>query len=331
MTATRLHDPIEVERDGVTVEKTVREEDHGVVHVELAVRSERSAPSRVRLVETVPEEVPPDEVGPHPDYEADWTLDDGGQLEYAATLQSGGEATTVYGIRNPDQEVIEGLDLAPLLEVSTASAAELDEEDSDAPDGDGLDPVGAPDDSAASADGGTATAPDAGTGTSSETAPDAGPGADADADGEAADPPDAPGGVASALAAELRAGNVPEEDVEELRAALDREREAEPSNSLEVRFRRVRRTVEDLAAYRDALEEFIDDNGTAAQTLEDLDGDLEELRSTVADLEKRLDRHADRLERLDALAEAVDRLEDDLDEEREWRAGLQSAISEDRA
>jgi hypothetical protein len=125
---------------------------------------------------------------------------------------------------------------------------------------------------------------------------------------DAADPPDEgtaattdAESLASALAAELRAGTVPEDDLAVLRDALDREQESESDR---VRLEHLQRQYHDLAAYTDALSTFIDENGSADDVLADL-------RERVADLEEleaRLDDLADGF----ADEAAVDALEDDL-------------------
>jgi polyhydroxyalkanoate synthesis regulator phasin len=150
-----------------------------------------------------------------------------------------------------------------------------------------------------------------------------------DAGGEAAGaavPAATPGSVAAALAAEIRAGEVPEADVETLRDALaPAVPEPEPSvpRSVEVRIDRLQNRTEDLAAYTDALEEFIDEEGTGAAVIEGVRSDLDGVRADVSAVEERLaaveetdERLADRLDDaradLDAAAERVSAVESDV-------------------
>ncbi len=135
-----------------------------------------------------------------------------------------------------------------------------------------------------------------------------------------------PGSVAAALAAEVRAGEVAAGDVETLRDALaPAAPEPEPSvpRSVEVRIDRLQNRTEDLAAYTDALEEFIDEEGTGAAAIEGVRSDLDDARADVAAVEERLatveetdERLADRLDDaradLDAAAERVSAVESDV-------------------
>jgi hypothetical protein len=168
------------------------------------------------------------------------------------------------------------------------------------------------------------------------------------------DPTDAGSGVAAgsesvaaALAAELRADRVDDDDL----AVLREELEGAVPTSVEVRVGRLQSQVEDLLAYRGALADFLDENGTAdvlddlndavadlSDRVEDLEADLsdasadrEALRADVADASDRLDAVADDLEDLERTAERLDErlteieeLESDVDEVREELEDLRS-------
>ena len=150
--------------------------------------------------------------------------------------------------------------------------------------------------------------------------------ADDGADDAGPTPAATPGSVAAALAAEIRAGEVEAGDVETLQDALaPAAPEPEPSvpRSVEVRIDRLQNRTEDLAAYTDALEEFIDEEGTGAAEIEGVRSDLDDARADVAAVEERLatveetdERLADRLDDaradLDAAAERVSAVEADV-------------------
>ena len=93
------------------------------------------------------------------------------------------------------------------------------------------------------------------------------------------------GGIAAVLAAELRNDNVSEED----RALLQKELGSGVPRSVEVRLSRVQSQVEDLSAYTDALEEFIDENGTATDIFGDLRADVQELSTEIDEISVELD------------------------------------------
>ena len=130
-----------------------------------------------------------------------------------------------------------------------------------------------------------------------EPAADAAPAA-----GAAADATD---GLAATLAAEIRSGEVSEADLETLRDEFD----SGLPRSDDVRIRRLQSQLADLSAYADAIEEFIDDEGTGAELVERLDAELENVTAELEDLHDGLDDAADDRE---ALREGIDGVESDL-------------------
>ena len=131
-------------------------------------------------------------------------------------------------------------------------------------------------------------------------------GAEAD-DSDVATAPatDAEGGLAATLAAEIRAGEVSDADLDTLRGELD------PGlpRSADVRIRRLQSQLADLEAYSDAIKEFIDDEGTGAELVERLDAELEAVTTELDGLQDGLDAAADDRE---AIRNDVDALGDDL-------------------
>jgi len=126
-----------------------------------------------------------------------------------------------------------------------------------------------------------------------------------DAAPEAGTAAEADGGLAATLAAEIRAGDVSEADLETLRGELD------PGlpRSADVRIRRLQSQLADLEAYTDAIEEFIDDKGTGAELVERLDTELEAVTAELETLHDGLDAAADGREKLRG---GIDTLGDDL-------------------
>ena len=113
------------------------------------------------------------------------------------------------------------------------------------------------------------------------------------------------GGLAATLAAEIRAGEVSDADLETLRGEFD----SGLPRSADVRIRRLQSQFADLETYVDALEEFIDDEGTGAELVERVDAELKEVTTEIADLREGLDAAADDRE---SIHEGVDALDDDL-------------------
>ena len=126
-----------------------------------------------------------------------------------------------------------------------------------------------------------------------------------DSDVAAAPATDAEGGLAATLAAEIRAGEVSDADLDTLRGELD------PGlpRSADVRIRRLQSQLADLEAYSDSIKEFIDDEGTGAELVERLGAELEAVTTELEDLHDGLDAAAaDR----EAIRDDVDALGDDL-------------------
>jgi hypothetical protein len=149
--------------------------------------------------------------------------------------------------------------------------------------------------------------------------------------------------VAATLAAEIRAGAVDDDDLAVLQEAF----EGEVPTSVDVRVGRLQSQIEDLLAYRDALADFLDENGTAEEVVGELSEDLHELTDRVDALESTLaeadddrealhedvsavtDRVDDVADRVDGVATDLDDLEsieDELDDLRDFRDRLSSAF-----
>ncbi len=144
--------------------------------------------------------------------------------------------------------------------------------------------------------------------------------------------PPRPGSVAAALADEIRAGEVAEGDLDVLREELD----LEVPESTNVRLRHLQSRVDDLSAYTEALEKFIDENGTAQDVVDDFESEVDALREELADVREGVEnakddgaqtraRVADLEDDVAAVSEETDRVEDlgaDLEDVREDLDGV---------
>jgi len=117
------------------------------------------------------------------------------------------------------------------------------------------------------------------------------------------------GSVAERLAEELRSGEVSEEDKDAITEALDLE--PEPSSVETARIEHLQSRVEDVAAYAEALEEFLDEEGTAEELIEDFRSDVEDLRGEVQELDDEVGELDEAVQDLDA---EVDTVQSDLGE-----------------
>jgi len=112
---------------------------------------------------------------------------------------------------------------------------------------------------------------------------------------------DTDAGLAATLAAEIRSGEVSDDDLETLRGELDRGL----PRSADVRIRRLQSQMADLDAYADAIKEFIDSEGTGAELVERLDDELEAVTAELEDLREGLDAAAGDREEIRADIEAL--------------------------
>lgn len=155
--------------------------------------------------------------------------------------------------------------------------------------------------------------------------------------------------VVDALVEALREDRVSDEQ----RSVLREELGTNPSTSTDVRFRHLQSRLEDVVAYADAMEEFLDEEGTAKDVLDELraevdafDSDLDEIRDTldtaaaerdglereVGDITDEVDRLVAERERLDdqvtALTEEVESLREEVADMASMRAQLAEAFTD---
>jgi archaellum component FlaC len=199
-----------------------------------------------------------------------------GDLEAGSLLDE--DDTPAPRDRNADAVSVVG----PRDEGVTPIDTDSDDEDADddAPDAvpsaaaaDALDPRSGADDGAAAelepepdpdSEDGTGTTDDAGAAGSSTPAPS--------------------DSIAATLAAEIRAGTVDDDDLAVLQEAFG----GEVPTSVDVRVGRLQSQIEDLLAYRDALADFLDENGTAEEVVGEVSEELHDLTDRVDSLEASL-------------------------------------------
>ncbi len=150
----------------------------------------------------------------------------------------------------------------------------------------------------------------------------------------------AEGSLVAALATELEEGTVPAGDVERLRAALGRQRDS--PQGVAGRVERLRRDVDEVLAYTDALAESLDENGTGAEEVAELQAEVDDFRGEIERLEADLEAArttAGRVEgRVDdieaALSDGFEGMREGLEalceEGRGLRGDLESSNTDDR-
>ncbi|KTG30811.1 hypothetical protein [Haloferax profundi] len=114
------HEPegvISVSDGEVTVEKTFAADEFPVPAIKFVIASTRDEPTRVRVIDRIPESFTMESVGFHPEYDSEnWTAYKDHRVEYERTLDPGEEVVTVYGIRLTDGHQREDFLEEPTLE-----------------------------------------------------------------------------------------------------------------------------------------------------------------------------------------------------------------------
>lgn len=355
-------DVLVVARDGITVEKSFEPDDFPVPAIAFVFRSDRDEPVSVRLVDSVPEDISPENIGFHPNYGAEFwgVVDDG--IVFERELAPGEEYTTVYGLRGDDTDVPSKFLSDPTIESVTPSLdgeggsetgdgagddvdieADRDTEDGGGDTNVGVDPDPETADSAGNngntdTDSGSAAAEDAtgATGDDEDGGADEPAGSDRNADPADGEPDSA--SVVDELLAELEGADPDDPEIVALREALG----VGPAGAaVEARIEHLQSAVADLEAYTDAFEAFLDENGDAQQILDDINEQYERTHARLDDIEAtaeaanesarstetRLDdEFGDVREEIDALESEIESLSEELSEVVEMRKRLTEAL-----
>lgn len=104
MTNAESEDIVTVSSDGVTVEKSFEPDEFPVPAIAFALRSDRETAVSIRLTDSVPDDVAPENIGFHPKYGAEfWGIEDD-RIVFERELTGGEEYTTVYGLRGGSED-----------------------------------------------------------------------------------------------------------------------------------------------------------------------------------------------------------------------------------
>jgi predicted nucleic acid-binding Zn-ribbon protein len=131
----------------------------------------------------------------------------------------------------------------------------------------------------------------------------------------------APEEVPSVFVNQLRSGAVSDDEIEALREALG----IQARRSTEARIEHVESRLTEFDAYVEALEAFIDENGTADEAIADLEATVDELNDRIASLENELE---DVREQQATMRETVDDHDDELSAVEERTDALETRIED---
>jgi archaellum component FlaC len=340
MSGSEQYERVSVSSDGVTVDKRFEEDEFPVPAIAFEIQSSRSEMVTVVIVDDVPEDVAVEDLGFHPEYGSEyWTIDEN-QITFEREIEAGAEYTTVYGIRATGTEDVEQFLTEPRIESVDPPLEESDDtvvdEDSsdvvrDVISGDSDAVPGLDDDESDDGDVETLDLKDPNDPSDDGAPSGAGAAAVAAGDEEGDAESASVESLVGALAAELRNGNVDEDDVKLLRRAFDIVDDGS-GGSVDARIQRLQTEVSDLLAYTDALEEFLDENGTAEQTIEGFRNEVESLQSELQEVGELARGHEEALSNIDSTVDSVEStvqsLESDVDEVEETVNGVEGTVDE---
>lgn len=316
MSDSQAYEAITVASDGVSVTKRFEADEFPVPAIAFSVVSKRSGAVNLRLVDTVPGDVAVEDLGFHPEYGSEfWDITDD-KITFEKELEADSDYTTVYGIRATGTDDVEKFLTEPVIENVDPP---LDENEADLVGGDNnavKDVISGESDSVPGLEDDededieTLNLKDP----NGEGTPPAQDGAEADGDAGDDDGETAPatGNVVAAMANEIRQNNVSAQDVKLLKRALDAvSQDSDPEGGVNTaRINRIQNDIADLRAYTDALEEFLAENGTGDEVIEEFSQRLDSFEAELDSFEDDIDSVKSAAE---AASEGVDTLGDDID------------------
>jgi predicted nucleic acid-binding Zn-ribbon protein len=330
MSDSQQYEKVSISSDGVTVDKRFEEDEFPVPAIAFEIQSARSEAVTMRLVDRVPEDVAVEDLGFHPEYGSEfWTIDED-QITFERELEAGADHTTVYGIRATGTDNVEQFLTTPTIEsvdppLDDGDGSVVDEDSSDVVrdviSGDGDVPGLEDDEEEADGtdedvetlnlkdpsepdDGGVAGGSDGSGGVSGES------------DGSVAVEDADVDSLVGALAAEIRNQNVDAEDVKLLRKAFDLAEDDKAS--VDARIQHLQTEVSDLLAYTSALEEFLDENGTGDEMIEEFREQVESFESELEEVREMASSHEESISEVEetvaSVESSMDALQSDMDE-----------------
>ncbi len=114
-----------VSAEGVTVQKSITTEQFKTPAVAFAIQSDRDTEVRLRITDGIPGTIPTNDIGFHPDYGGEhWSIH-GDVVLFERTLSPGEDYTTVYGVRDVDEDTLAALlERDPILDFIHEADAE---------------------------------------------------------------------------------------------------------------------------------------------------------------------------------------------------------------
>jgi len=333
MSDSQAYEEATVAADRVSVTKRFEEDEFPVPAIAFEFESERDETVTVTMTDTVPEGIEVEDLGFHPEYGSEyWTIDDD-TITFERELEAEASYTTVYGIRATGSDDVQQFLTEPTLTEVDPPLPEDEKPDTDevipetdddvvkdAISGDGEIPGleeegdGETDEEVETLDlsdpnneGAAANADGASADGASESA---GEGASAEGGEISAD-----GSITATMAQEIRQKNVSGDDVKLLRRAF--ELAEQEGGSTRARLEQIQNDISDLRAYTSALEEFLDENGTGAELIEDFESELDSFDERLESLQSEMSGTTEEIEsvsqEVNSMSETVETVDEDVD------------------
>lgn len=307
MSDSQAYDEVTVGSNGVTVKKRFEEDEFPVPAIAFEFASEREESVRVRLSDQVPEGVAVEDLGFHPEYGSEYWEINNDTITFERELGAGSDYTSVYGIRATGTDDIKQFLTEPVIEEvdpplpGDEIAAETDIggvlsggdevvrdvisgegeipglEESDEEDDEEVEKLDLTDPT-----------------TSDETV-----------EGTGTTTGGYGGSVIAAMAEEIRSEDVTIDDLKLVQRAIDHVAEDRSDGSTDARVEQLQTDIADLRAYTNAMEEFLDENGTGEQLIEDFESELASFRTRLDEMGSELDSNTDIIENVEGTVDSV--------------------------
>jgi outer membrane murein-binding lipoprotein Lpp len=300
--------------ENVRLRKFLDEQEYDVPTVAYELESKHEDPVEVTIREAIPASVSIEDIGFHRRKGADYWDVDGDELVFEYTLSAGEAFTTIYAIRT--DTTLRTTDL-----LTPPKTAEVESVGSEVPQATPMTRSSA--ESPYESQGPNA----AGTARETETTPAGG----VDLGEELAEPGDnavtSEESLADRLAAEIRAGEASAESLNVLQDSLLNE--ALTGGAVDARLTQLQQDVGDLRAYKNALESFLEDKGSAQEIIESFETRLDEVESEMASLRSAVETVESRSDANESDIQSIDADLDELSSDHETLVGEFESLADD--
>lgn len=288
------------EVEGVRLRKTLEEEEYNLPSIEYELASERDETVEIAIRDPIPEAVSIEDIGFHRDYGKDYWDVDGDELVLEHSLEPKDDFKTVYAFRADEMDVTGDLLIPPnSVEVSPSAPSVPDPKE-----------MGSSEKSPAQTgspnSGGQSEPGENGTEIEKTDVSSAIETVDVESEDRA---------LIDRLARELQNDVGKSESFETLREHLLETNS--PDGSAKARLSQLQEDVSNLRAYTNALEEFLDDEGTSQEILDRYEDRVNAMEAELNSLESTTNTLAEKLQTVETevqqVSGSVESMSDDID------------------